>query len=124
MIHVKRREFLRRTMLGAAAVALPVALSTKSGLSILMYATSGTPPPELTSQMIKDMVAVMKDREIQPFDEDYYMITHPEQGFAKLLHEPNVGFYEGVRFIEQTQIPLGAKARTHSYLDLARGRWG
>ena len=80
---------------------------------------------QLTKDHVKAIVDVMKERNIPPYEaDDYFSIAHPttfrrlkndlesvhqyvQQGFQMILNG-EIGRYEGVRFIEQTNIAKAA----------------
>ncbi len=75
----------------------------------------------LSKEHVKLIVDFMKERDIEPYmDDDYFAISHPstlrtfknelesvhqyvDAGFQMILHG-EIGRYEGVRFVEQTNI--------------------
>jgi len=105
----------------------PLVVTPTSGTSTtaVTLATDGTPPATNNVAMgknhIKAIVDVMKERNIPPYqNDDYFSIGHPstfrtlkndleavhqyvETGFTMIMNG-EIGRYEGVRFVEQTNV--------------------
>jgi N4-gp56 family major capsid protein len=87
---------------------------------------------ELGKDHVKAIVDLMKERNIPPYSgDDYFALSHPstfrhfkneleqvhqyvDRGFQMILNG-EIGRYEGVRFIEQTNIPKGGAADSTTF---------
>ena len=107
------------------ATPLRVVASAGTDTSLIVLTTNGTATATnnvaLGKGHIKSIVDLMKERNIPPYmADDYYSVAHPttfrtlrndlesvhqyvDQGFQMILNG-EIGRYEGVRFVEQTNI--------------------
>jgi len=108
-----------------ALTPLVVTPSAGTATDAVTLATDGTPPATNNVAMGKDhikaIVDVMKERNIPPYqNDDYFALGHPstfrklkndleavhqyvETGFTMIMNG-EIGRYEGVRFVEQTNV--------------------
>lgn len=113
-----------------------------SGTSITLYTNgtvTGTNNVELGKDHIKAIVDTMKERNIPAYvNDDYMSLAHPttfrklkndlealhsyvDQGFRMILNG-EIGRYEGMRFVEQTNIGKGVANNGTSW-NLAKSNW-
>ena len=94
----------------------PVAVTVETGGSTI------TNDVALSKEHIKSIADIMKERDITPYSsDDYFAIARPSalrpfkneleaihqnvESGAQLIYNGEVGRYEGIRFVEQTNIP-------------------
>lgn len=121
------------------ATPLRVVASSGTDTSAITLTTNGTATSTnnvaMGKEHVKNIVDTMKERNIPPFmGDDYIAVSHPtsfrqlksdlesvhqyvDRGFQMILNG-EIGRYEGVRFIEQTNIPKGGAADSTTFNSL------
>ncbi len=119
---------------------IPVAGTDTAAVTLYTNGTvTGTNNIALGKNHVKSIVDLMKERNIPPYiNDDYVSLAHPstfrtlkndlesihqyvDQGFRMILNG-EIGRYEGVRFVEQTNIGKGV-AKTGTVWNLAKSNW-
>ena len=149
IIHKVLKNDTKKTLDGAAHAqfnstslqAEPLTATDNVNVTILATGTSGVANNiALSNDHVKGIVDGMKERNIPPYaDDDYYAIAWPttyrafkndletlhsytETGFAKIMNG-EIGRYEGVRFIEQTNIAKGGAEDSSTWTYRVADAW-
>jgi len=112
---------------------VPTAGTSTAALDVTTNGTAtGTNNIEMRNTHVKMIVDLMKERDIPPYmADDYVSLSHPStfrtfkndletlhsytsEGFQMILNG-EIGRYESVRFVEQTNIPKGGAADTTTF---------
>lgn len=149
IIHKVLKNDCKKTLDGQAfnqfnATGLRVAPSGGNSLTAIVYVENGTSVTtnnvELGKGHIKAVVDLMKERNIPPYQaDDYFSIAWPttfrtlkndleslhqyvETGFTKIMNG-EIGRYESVRFVEQTNVAKGGAADSTTYTFRVADAW-